>query len=160
MYSHILCPYSPKRPLTSKSSQNKWTPWDWEQHKLLEHGIQTQRCPDTTPVNCYTQRFTFTKLCPCFIQNRKMVILCWKHDGKRHFTFLRWFKEIVFIVNSHSLKEYSTQKWKFAEFTQPQTIQNVFEFVSEQILEKCHHLLTNGSSAVNGCRQNESPNSW
>ncbi len=28
-------------------------------------------------------------------------------------------------------------------------------------LEKClHHLLTNGSSAVNGCRQNESPNSW
>ncbi len=23
-----------------------------------------------------------------------------------------------------------------------------------------HHLLTNGSSAVNGCRQNESPNSW
>ncbi len=22
------------------------------------------------------------------------------------------------------------------------------------------HLLTNGSSAVNGCRQNESPNSW
>ncbi len=23
-----------------------------------------------------------------------------------------------------------------------------------------HHLLTNGSSAVNGCRQNECPNSW
>ncbi len=23
-----------------------------------------------------------------------------------------------------------------------------------------HHLLTNGSSTVNGCRQNESPNSW
>ncbi len=23
-----------------------------------------------------------------------------------------------------------------------------------------HHLLSNGSSAVNGCRQNESPNSW
>ncbi len=24
----------------------------------------------------------------------------------------------------------------------------------------CHHLLTNGSTAVNGCRQNESSNSW
>ncbi len=38
------------------------------------------------------------------------------------------------------------------------------EFVSssEQIWRNfaLHHLLTNGSSAVNGCRQNESPNSW
>ncbi len=33
---------------------------------------------------------------------------------------------------------------------------------SEEILRNLalHHLLTNGSSAVNGCRQNESPNSW
>ncbi len=38
------------------------------------------------------------------------------------------------------------------------------EFVSssEQIWRNLalHHLLTDESSAVNGCRQNESPNSW
>ncbi len=46
----------------------------------------------------------------------------------------------------------------------PQVIQDVDEFVSssEQIWINLafHHLLTNGSSAVNGCRQNESTNSW
>ncbi len=46
----------------------------------------------------------------------------------------------------------------------PQVIQDVDEFVSksEQIWINLalHHLLTNGPSAVDGCRQNESPNSW
>ncbi len=46
----------------------------------------------------------------------------------------------------------------------PRAIQDVDEFVSssEQICRNValHHLLTNRSSAVNGCRQNESPNSW
>ncbi len=45
-----------------------------------------------------------------------------------------------------------------------QVIQDVDEFVStlEQIWWNVafYHLLTNGSSVVNGCRQNESPNSW
>ncbi len=49
-------------------------------------------------------------------------------------------------------------------FTYPQAVQDVDEFVSstEQIWRSVasHHLLTNGSSAVNGCRQNERPNSW
>ncbi len=43
-------------------------------------------------------------------------------------------------------------------------IQDVDVFVaqSEQIWKNValHHLLTSGSSAVNVCRQNESPNSW
>ncbi len=47
--------------------------------------------------------------------------------------------------------------------TQPQAIQNVDDFVfsSEQIWRNLtlHHFITNGSS-VNGCRQNESPNSF
>ncbi len=46
----------------------------------------------------------------------------------------------------------------------PQAIQDGDEFVysSETDLDNLalHHLFTNGSSAVNGCRQNESPNSW
>ncbi len=46
----------------------------------------------------------------------------------------------------------------------PQAIQDIDQFVSssEQIWKNLalHHLLTNGSSGVNGCRQNESPNSW
>ncbi len=49
-------------------------------------------------------------------------------------------------------------------FTHPPVIQDIDEFVSssEQIWRNVafYHLLTNGSSAVNGCRQNESPNSW
>ncbi len=48
--------------------------------------------------------------------------------------------------------------------THPQAIQVVEEFVSSsrQIWKNLalHHLLTNGSSAANGCRQNESQNSW
>ncbi len=51
--------------------------------------------------------------------------------------------------------------WYF--FTHPQATQNVDEFVSswEQIWRNLalHNFLTNASSAVNGCRQNESPNS-
>ncbi len=43
----------------------------------------------------------------------------------------------------------------------PQAIRDVEKFVSslEQILALLH-LSTNGSSAVNGCRENEIPNSW
>ncbi len=46
----------------------------------------------------------------------------------------------------------------------PQVIQYVDEFISlsKQIWGNValHHLLIDGSSAVNGCRQNESQNSW
>ncbi len=49
-------------------------------------------------------------------------------------------------------------------FMHRQAIQGVDEFVSssEQIWRNValHHLFTNGSSAVNGCHQNERPNSW
>ncbi len=52
----------------------------------------------------------------------------------------------------------------FVLFTHPQAIEDVDEFVtsSEQIWKNLalHHLLTNGSSAVNGCHQNASPTSW
>ncbi len=47
-------------------------------------------------------------------------------------------------------------------FAQPQAIQDVEELVSlEQIWRNfaLYHLLPNGSPALNGCRQNESPNS-
>ncbi len=50
------------------------------------------------------------------------------------------------------------------QFTYPQDIQNVDDFVSpsEQIWINLalNHLLTNGSSAENRCRQNESPKDW
>ncbi len=52
----------------------------------------------------------------------------------------------------------------YLKLTHPQTIQDADEFVSllEQIWRnlELYYLLTNGSSAVNGCRQNESPNIW
>ncbi len=48
--------------------------------------------------------------------------------------------------------------------TNSQAIQGVDEsvFSSEKIWKNValHDFLTNGSYAVNGCRQNESPNSW
>ncbi len=53
---------------------------------------------------------------------------------------------------------------KMKMYTHPQAKQDVDEFdcSSEQIWRNLalHHLLINGSSAVNGCRHNESPNSW
>ncbi len=59
------------------------------------------------------------------------------------------------------LKKRFNQKWKFAEnILILSSIQYIDEFVSssEQIWSnvESHHLLTNESSAVNGCRQNES----
>ncbi len=46
----------------------------------------------------------------------------------------------------------------------PQVIQKVDEYISssEQVWRNLalHHLVTNGSSSVNGCRQNESLNNW
>ncbi len=62
-----------------------------------------------------------------------------------------------------SLKEEFTQKFKFTAALltlRPSKMQmNLF---LHQIWRNValNHLLTNGSSAVNGCRQNESPNSW
>ncbi len=58
------------------------------------------------------------------------------------------------------LKEF-TLKLTFAEnVTHPQAVRDVDELVfsSEQIWRNLalHHLLTNGSSTMNGCRQNES----
>ncbi len=63
------------------------------------------------------------------------------------------------------LKERFTQKWQTSwKCTHSQALPDVDEFVSslKHIRKNAalHHLLTNGSSAVNGCRQNESPNSW
>ncbi len=56
------------------------------------------------------------------------------------------------------------QKWKFGEnaliLLPPKDVE---EFVSSSeyiYLIAFNHFLTNGSSAVNGCRQNESRNSW
>ncbi len=60
------------------------------------------------------------------------------------------------------LKKGFTEKLKFAEnFAQP--IKDVDEFISslEELWRNLlHHFLTIGSSAENGCRQNETPNSW
>ncbi len=65
----------------------------------------------------------------------------------------------------YAFKEIVHSKIKICwKCTHPQAIQDVDEFVSssEQIWRNLalHHLLSNGSSAVNGCRQNESRNSW
>ncbi len=75
------------------------------------------------------------------------------------------WSHIVSAVLLHIHKEIVYQKiqilWKFTDL---QAIQDVDEFVSsfEQIWRNValHRLFTNGSSAVNGCRQNESPTSW
>ncbi len=77
------------------------------------------------------------------------------------FYFLNWKSakcELFYILISiegtvHSEKEICLRAWL-----------DIDEFVSssEQIWRNLalHHLFINGSSAVNGCRQNESPNSW
>ncbi len=74
-------------------------------------------------------------------------------------TIQTYYKIKLFAYTKDFLKEYFTQKYK-SEVTQDE----FDEFVSllEQIWRNValHQLLTNGSSVVNGCRQNESPNSW
>ncbi len=60
------------------------------------------------------------------------------------------------------LIEMFTQTLQFCWWSPyPQAIQDVDEFVSSSDLEKCSitSLLSSGCSAVNGCHQNESPNS-
>ncbi len=50
--------------------------------------------------------------------------------------------------------------WKY---TRPQAIEDVKFVSSTELIWRnlaLHHLFTNGSSAVSGCRQNESPNRW
>ncbi len=69
------------------------------------------------------------------------------------------------IDHKHTHLKEIIQKLKMCwEYTYPQSIQEVVEFVSSsnQIYRNValYHLLTNGSSSVNGCRQNESPNNW
>ncbi len=65
------------------------------------------------------------------------------------------------LISYNKGKEVVYQKWKLAEIVL-KAIQDVDEFVSssEQIWRNLalHHLLTSVCSAVNGCRQNESPN--
>ncbi len=61
---------------------------------------------------------------------------------------------------NYCLKDRFTQKWRFAENVYTLRSKDVDEFVfsQEQIWRNLalHHLLTNGSPAVNGCRQHES----
>ncbi len=72
---------------------------------------------------------------------------------KQHFVLKHSFKGI----NLH------LQKFTFAEHLLTLKPSDLDEFVSssEQNWKNValHHLLTNGPSAVNGCRQNESPKS-
>ncbi len=69
-----------------------------------------------------------------------------------------YFKYDTEQIQNTCLKEQLSQKWKFAHvlILRPSKM----EMSSEQIciIFKLHNLLTNRSSAVNGCRQNESPN--
>ncbi len=78
---------------------------------------------------------------------------------------LLFFTKSLWKINQLSRQNlYSTYAFKgVAWFAHSHGIQDVDEFVSliKQIWSNIllHHLLTNRSSAVNGCRQNESPNS-
>ncbi len=63
------------------------------------------------------------------------------------------------VLVNHSWRNSSPKKENVLKsFSHLQAIQDVDEFVFF-IRKALHHLLTNGSSAVNGCCQNESPNS-
>ncbi len=70
--------------------------------------------------------------------------------------------QIIFCGNQHWLChtcsfQYSSPKnetWGKGFHPQPCNPEQIWIHLS------LHHLLTSGLSAVNGCRQNESPNSW
>ncbi len=78
---------------------------------------------------------------------------------------LRYFHQQEAGSKSKFIQRDHGRSWKFAEnvLTLRQSkMYMIFFSSSEQIWKNLalHHLLTNGSSAVNGCRQNESPNIW
>ncbi len=81
-------------------------------------------------------------------------------DTKRQVAVARY--NIFVLFSSFKVKGIVHQKGTFSEHLLTQAIQDVDEFVSscEQIWRNValHQLLTYGSSAVNGCRQTESPN--
>ncbi len=88
------------------------------------------------------------------LQEETLKTLFWNIDVK--YCVLRCDCLVVF-------KEIIQPKMKIClTFTQPQDIKDVGEFVSSsaQIWRNLasHHLTNNGSSAVNGCHQNESIN--
>ncbi len=72
----------------------------------------------------------------------------------------------LYVVTSIIVKESFTQKLQFAENFLPLKSSKMYNklvfffFHQNRFGEMYHHSLTSGSSAVNGCRQNESPNSW
>ncbi len=95
--------------------------------------------------------------------------MCLHLNTNSHTLILCSFGELFFLYfktfHNLSVKRMFHSKPKvFWKFPHPLTIQDVDEFVSssEQIWRSLalYNLLTSGSSAVNGCRQNESPNSW
>ncbi len=88
----------------------------------------------------------------CFSSYTDVFKITTKHRGayllKFHifsFTFKAWKRQI--------------QKWEFTEYLLTLRHPRCRWDHQNRFGEVLHHLFTSGSSAVNGCRQNESPNS-
>ncbi len=79
-----------------------------------------------------------------------------------HICHLIFFLSTYWIIHTLiSVKICLTPQKNLLKCTHLQAIQDVDEFVLldlEKVSITVHHLLTNGSSAVNGCRQNKSTN--
>ncbi len=95
------------------------------------------------------------------LAKKTLDVSVWDYDMGKSNDFIGE-KYIYMTKKSVNLKGQFTQKWKFARIYSPITDVKKTVSSSEQIWINValHHLLTNGSSAVDGCRQNESPNSW
>ncbi len=116
---------------------------------------------------CWT-RISAHSLLPAWRANVSAVLPCGSFD----FTSLPYcWEQLSKKKTSEMCKQCNPESARVKEMihpkrqlTHPHAIQDVDEFVtsSEQIWRNLalYHLLTNGSSVVNGCRQNESPNSW
>ncbi len=78
--------------------------------------------------------------------------------------FSVWTVLQSYIDEHYMLKKCHPKNLNLLKMYSTLALQDVCMFVCslEEIWRNValHHLLTNGSSAVNGCRQNESPNSW
>ncbi len=95
-----------------------------------------------------------------------MLILFFLFNNESSLSRFSVFKEIMKktkISNKIFSRNSSYKNENNKKRNTPQAIQDVDDFVSslEQVWRNValHHLLTSGCSAVNGCRQNESPNS-
>ncbi len=94
------------------------------------------------------------QVCLWAVNERLMSRLCWPCDVKTHTCSLTFVLHRRLTSPAEPYQMCSAKLPNTCSLTQVKTWTKWIKIIALQ------HLFTNGSSAVNGCHQNKSPNSW